>query len=180
MGWKSRGTLAGLVRKSKDAVDPALRIMADDGGQEMTDRVVENTPVETGELRTSIQQKAVVRVESASGAAWESGAFTEVVYAAYVEEGTGLWGPRHAKYRIEPKDPNGVLAFYVRVRTPEGRVQFDGNYNPVEGNLVFAKYVMHPGSPGQHMFAIGASFIEAEFDHITRRGLEEWVRRSKG
>lgn len=179
MGWSTRGgSLADMVRKSNDAVDPALRQMADDGGRVMTERTVENTPVETGELRASIKQKAVIRVESVNGAAYESGAYTDVIYAAYVEEGTGLWGPKHAKYRIEPKTPGGVLAFYVNMKTPEGKTHFDGSYNPVEGNLVFARYVMHPGSPGQHMFAIGATFVEAEFDHLMQRGVEEWVRRS--
>lgn len=181
MGWENRGqSLAGMVRQVKDAVGPAIEVMVDDGGQAMQKYVIENTPVETGELRASIRQKAVVRIVSMTGTAYESGAYTEVIYALYVEEGTGLWGPHHAKYRIEPKDPNGVLAFYVRVKTPEGKPQFDGSYHVAEGNLVFAKYVMHPGSPGQHMFAIGAAQVDAQFDHITGRGLEEWVRRSEG
>jgi hypothetical protein len=179
MGWESKGSLSGFVQRSKEAVDPALRQIADDGGRFMTQRVIENTPVETSALRDSIRQKAVLKVETVAGPGWESGAFTEVLYGLHVEEGTGLWGPKHAKYRIEPKDPDGVLAFYARVRTPEGKPQLDASYNPVEGQLVFARYVMHPGSPGQHMFALGATVTEASYDEIAERGLQEWKRRSE-
>lgn len=192
MGWESKGSLGGLARRAKEAVDPALRQIADDGGTLMTQRVRENTPVgknmkplkgqrrsPPGTLKESIQQKQVVKIQDSHGKGWESGAYTDVIYGPYVEEGTGLWGPRHAKYRIEPKDPNGVLAFFARARSPEGKPHLDSNYDVVEGQLVFTKYVMHPGSPGQHMFAIGAAAAEAEFERVAAQGLQEWEKRSE-
>jgi hypothetical protein len=167
-----------------------MRTMADSGGKAMVRRTVENTPVSEpdpqrpddhppGLLRDSIQQKEVMKVETDAGPAWESGAYTDVIYAGFVEEGTGLWGPSASKYRIEPKDPNGVLAFYASSFTPEGRPVVKGSYNHAEGALVFTKYVMHPGSPGQHMFAIGAAAVEGEFEALMEDGLREWVRRAE-
>lgn len=191
MGWTTTkaGGVSDLVKRSMDAVDPALEMMAEDGGQALVDRVQENTPIGKeqqplrgqaappvpGTLRDSIQQRPVRRIEGG----FESGAFTDVLYAPYVEEGTGLFGPRHAKYKIEPKTPDGVLAFFARARSPEGKPILDTHYNPAEGGVVFAKYVMHPGSPGQHMFAIGATFVEAEFENLMDRGAQEWKRLSE-
>jgi hypothetical protein len=44
---------------------------------------------------------------------------------------------------------------------------------------MFAKEVLHPGSPGQHMFAIGAAMTEAAFHEFTRGGLTDWKRDSE-
>lgn len=180
MGYESTGTLAELVDRSKDAVSPAIRTMVDDGGRRTTELVQENTPVDTGTLRESMRQRrlAWVYVDGAWG--WQSGTYTEIEYGPHVEHGTGLWGPEHRKYKIEPRKPGGVLAFFARAKTPEGTIRMSKDYNAIEGELVFARYVMHPGSPGQHMFAIGFSAAEAEFSEITRPGLEEWVARSEG
>ena len=79
---------------------------------------------------------------------YESGAESELEYAPYVEHGTGLWGPKHAKYLIVPKRPDGWLRWI----------------DPDTGNPVFAKRVMHPGSPGNHMFEIGVAIAEQEFE----------------
>ena len=83
-------------------------------------------------------------------------------YAPHVEYGTGLWGPSGAKYPIYPKDPGGLLHWIDRD----------------SGQHVFAKMVMHPGSPGQHMIAIAGSMAEAEFDGgaIGDGVLGEWAR----
>lgn len=188
MGYTGQ-KMSDLTGAAKDAVDPAIRSMVDEGSKRLQRRVQENTPVSEpqrplrgrpqappGTLRESITIKETRKV----GDVWEGGVYTEVIYAPFVEEGTGLWGPNHTKYRIEPKDPNGVLAFFTTARTPEGRAMHLGTtYNTTEGTLVFAKYVMHPGSPGQHMFAIGASMVEAEMEDITREGANEWKKRTE-
>ena len=93
------------------------------------------------------------------GMVYESGAETDVEYAPYVEHGTGLWGPRHAKYEIKPKRPDGWLRWI----------------DPVTGDPVFAKRVMHPGSPGNHMFAFGAAIAEHEFDQFVQPILSRWA-----
>lgn len=181
MGFEFTGdSLSDFVGRSKDAVDPAIRQMVEDGGDAVVRWVVQNTPVETHHLRDSINKIRLRRVRTESGEGWESGAETDVDYAPHVEDGTGLWGPKHAKYRIEPKKPGGVLAFFARMKTPEGKPVLSPDNNPVEGQLVFARYVMHPGSPGQHMFATGVAMAEARFDQITQAGLDQWVRRSEG
>lgn len=133
---------------------------ADEGGGAMTRNVKLNTPVDTGHLIESIQKKLVVVYMTRRGLAYESGAETHVDYAPHVEYGTGLWGPLHAKYEIRPKRPDGWLRWI----------------DPHTGQPVFAKRVMHPGSPGAHMFARGAALTEAEFDRIVARRLKEWAR----
>lgn len=170
-------SLTDIVQNTKDAVDPALRVMADDGASMMVRIVKDNTPVDTHDLRNSIVASPVRALPSGMG--YESGAFTEIEYAPHVEHGTGLWGPEHRKYKIEPKDPNGVLAFFMKGGA-QARLD-NGQYsaNITEGKMVFAKYVMHPGSPGQHMFATGVAYVEASFDEVTKRGLNEWARRSE-
>lgn len=184
MGYTSRRSLERLVERTRRNVPPALRDIADDGGTVMTRAVTQNTPVDTEQLRQSITKKPVTagQLRDAggrfmSGMSYESGTFTEVEYAPHVEHGTGLWGPKSAKYRIEPKDPNGVLAFYVK-GSPTGLSSRRGG-GTAEGTLVFAKYVLHPGSPGQHMFATGAAFTESRFDEIAAKGLNEWARKSE-
>jgi hypothetical protein len=176
MSWTIKRTLSDLLDDTIEAVDPACRTVAEDGAKMMVRVVKQNTPVDNGFLRDSIQTSPTkVTVSQLGEKAYESGAFTEVDYAPHVEHGTGLWGPKHAKYRIEPKDPNGVLAFYVRGPS----VASGKGYDVAEGNLVFAKYVMHPGSPGQHMFATGAALVEASFDEVAARGLNQWARDSE-
>jgi hypothetical protein len=135
--------------------------MAERGGDHLTTRVGELTPQDTGKLKTSWHRKPVLIVASMEGQiVFESGTETDVDYAPYVEHGTGLWGPKHAKYEIRPKKPGGVLHFL----------------GP-EGEDVFTKLVMHPGSPGKHMIAIAVAEIEHAIPLLMRAELEEWARR---
>ena len=176
MGYTSRKSLTTLARRAQRNVDPALKQVADDGGKLMVEKVQENTPVDTRVLRNSIRKRPVRLTTWRGAPTYESGAYTEVEYGPHVEHGTGLWGPKNAKYRIEPKDPNGVLAFFVK-GSPSGIASGAGSTS--EGTLVFARYVMHPGSPGQHMFAIGVAFVEASFDEVAQRGLNTWATRTE-
>lgn len=138
--------------------DRFCRRAAHAGGQRFTTVVKEKTPVDTAHLRDSMKQKPVIRlVDSRGRVLYESGPYTEVEYAPYVENGTGLWGPKHAKYLIEPKKPDGWLHWVNAM-----------------GEDVFAKRVWHPGSPGAHMFAIGAGIVEAELPEIVGPYLLRW------
>jgi hypothetical protein len=146
--------------------------IADEAGTRMMRDVREFTPVGhqphdsgyiPGHLKESISKKLVVVSASITGLVWETGADTNVDYAVFVENGTGLWGPHRAKYEIVPKNPNGWLRFVAS-----------------DGRVIFAKRVMHPGSPGAHMFARGVVKFEAEFhtwanDTIRRWGLDQDV-----
>jgi hypothetical protein len=155
MGYHG-GKLAPWFNTAPNAV--ASRAMAEKGGERMTERTRMNTPIHFGELRASIKQKMTVVYPSARGMVYESGVETNVSYAPYVEQGTGIHGPMHRPFIITPKRPDGWLRWI----------------NPVTGKPVFAKRVVHPGSPGQHMFSIGASMSEHEFYEFAQPILTRW------
>jgi hypothetical protein len=135
----------------QEAIEECCRETALAVGKFQTEETIRNTPVETGHLRRWIEQKPLhVRRGVAGERVYETGAETEVEYAPYVEHGTGLWGPRHARYEIRPKRPDGWLRWI----------------DPDTGEPVFAKRVMHPGSPGSYMFALGTHMAEHMFPSI--------------
>lgn len=141
----------------------AGRRMISDGVDRLRENIEINTPVDTSALRSSYKLRPIdygpVQTKRMLEMAWTSGVYTEIEYAEYVERGTGLWGPSHAKYRIVPKNPGGLLHWV----TPTGL-------------SVFAKEVWHPGSPGAAMFRIGALLTEHEADEWAHRALREWER----
>jgi hypothetical protein len=159
----------------------AGRRMAEDLGDRFKHNIEINTPVETRLLRDSyrispIHYRPVPGLLGFMAYAWEGTVFTEVEYAPYVEHGTGLWGPKRAKYKIEPKEPGGVLAFAPYMRNAAGGVILDVAGSPSRGNTVFTRHVMHPGSPGAAMFRIGAVITEAEADEWSYQALRMWER----
>lgn len=143
-----------------------------------------NTPVETFHLRRSYKRTPVKYQQMSSlgytslrwsAYVWEGTVFTEVEYAPYVEMGTGLWGPKRKKYKIEPKKPGGVLAFTPYARMPNGGVILDVSGNIGKAGLITVRFVMHPGSPGQHMFRIGALLTEHQFQELSMEPMRLWV-----
>lgn len=135
------------------------RRMAEKGSRELHRKVIARTPKDTGNLAASWRRKPVVVGVTVTGEqALETGVETFVDYAPYVEHGTGLWGPKHAKYPIRPKVPGGTLHFFTK-----------------EGAEVFSKLVMHPGSPGAHMVAIAVAELEVELPVVMRPELELWA-----
>lgn len=164
------GSLVSLFGKEpKAATRLAARRMAERGGDRMVEITVINTPIGGrdidgtggGNLRSSWYQLPTKRIRHVLGPAYQSGVASNVEYAPYVEHGTGLWGPRGSKYPIRPKNPGGML----RWRSPTG-------------GYVYARVVMHPGSPGQHMVAIAGEVTEAEVDSggLFDSILNEWAR----
>lgn len=130
------------------------------GAKRLTALVKKNTPVDEGILIASIEETPTVILKDALGrTVYQSGTHTDLDRAPHTEYGTGLWGPHHAKYEIRPKKPGGFLHWVNDA-----------------GQDVFAKRVMHPGSPGAHMFAIGVAVAEAEFDRIVGPHLRRWAR----
>lgn len=139
----------------------AAKRMAEKGGDQMLKRTEHHTPVDTAHLRQSWRRKPVLIIANERGErVYQSGVETDVDYAPYVEYGTGLWGPKHAKYEIKPKHPDGWLHWI----------------DPHTGDSVFAKRVMHPGSPGAHMVAIAVAETEAGLDALLAPILREWAR----
>jgi Bacteriophage HK97-gp10, putative tail-component len=176
--------LMDLIENLEEATKRTGHRLAD----AMTDRgktnIERNTPVETRHLRDSLERTPIrYRRFSLQGVrlyCWEGKVFTEVEYAEYVERGTGLWGPRRKKYKIEPKKPGGVLAFTPYARMPNGGVILDVQNGVVSGQPVYARYVMHPGSPGAHMFRIGATLTEHQFDEFARDPMRLWKEEVEG
>lgn len=137
-------------------LDRALVRMANEGGDELHDLVVMNTPIDGGNLRSSWYRTPAVE-EGRTRRAWRSWVRTEVEYAPYVEWGTGLFGPEHRKYLIEPKEPGRMLSWVSG------------------GRRFFAHRVWHPGSPGQYMMASAAARLEATLPSRLQPELERWA-----
>lgn len=168
MGY-SGNRLASLVQIEllHDALEEATTEVADI----WLVTTVANTPIggrfdgseRGGNLRTSWYKTLPLKTWEGGGPKWVVHIETHVEYAPHVEYGTGLWGPHHAKYPIRPKKAK-MLSWI----------------NPLTGKRVFSSFVMHPGSPGQHMLAIGASRAEAQAEGTIERTLERvWVRGSE-
>jgi hypothetical protein len=167
MGYS--GPSLAVVYDFEDSAARLCHDLADEGGDRMTDATRELTPVGhqpfnqgymPGHLLESISKKiVVVYFDPVHGCmVYESGSETNVEYAIYVENGTGLWGPARAKYEIRPKNPLGWLRWLDDTGKP-----------------IFAKRVMHPGSPGAHMFARGAAKTEDEFHLWANHKIERWA-----
>lgn len=148
--------------RSQAATKAAAMRMAAKGSDRMHELAAQNTPVKTGNLRTAWYSTPVVEVSYVMALGYRSEVRNDISYAAYVEHGTGVYGPRHRPYVIEPRTPGGVLAWR----------------DPKTGRWVHAKRVLHPGSPGNHMLALAAHVVEAETDDgILMDGvLREWAR----
>lgn len=137
----------------------AAHRMAERGGDYLLELVIEHTPIDSGHLRESWKKKVLMIRPNARGATvYETGVFTEVDYGPYVEHGTGLWGPKHAKYLIVPKKPGGVLHWIGH-----------------GGEDVFATHVWHPGSPGAHMVAISVAELELALNRTLDGELRRWI-----
>lgn len=142
-------------------VKAACHAGAEKGGERMTHWTRINTPVETGELRAGWRQKLVVVYPSARGLVYESGVETNVEYAPHIEHGWALGHEPdpHTAYIIRPRRPGGWLSWIDRAT----------------GRRVFARSVLHPGSHGQHMIAIGAAMTEHEFAAFMEPILHRWA-----
>lgn len=183
MGYDGQ-LLTPLIEQLEDATQATGHRLAEAMTEHGERLIVANTPVETFHLRESykrepVDYKAVANLSWAAYA-WEGSVFTEVEYAPFVEMGTGLWGPKRKKYKIEPKKPGGVLAFTPYQRMPNGGVILDVQGAPAAGKPVMVRFVMHPGSPGQHMFEIGVELTQSQFDEWSYEPMRLWKQHVEG
>lgn len=136
-----------------DAAGAFLARAGDAAGDRLVAVTKRNTPIDTnpwhdhagrppGTLRESVQRGPVERHRTVLGSGIRVRVFTEDRVAPFVEEST-------RPHEIRPRG-RGVLSFRV---APDGR-------------RVYAGVVHHPGTRGQHMFAIGALILEAELDGV--------------
>jgi hypothetical protein len=148
----------------EDAPDRAARRIAKDGTDRLVANTKRNTPIDTnpyryrpgrprGHLRASIEDGPVLPVQTPAGRGYRGTARTFDDVAPHVE-----WDTR--PHRIEPREPGGTLHWRDRET----------------GDHRFAKGVDHPGTSGQHMFAIGAAITEAEVEAIARPALRDFER----
>lgn len=137
MGYRG-GSLTSLFDKTQQALTKeTMRTAATAAAGVWLEATRGHTPIDTGELQMSWQQGNTRKV----ALGYESSIYTHIDYAPHVEYGTGLWGPKHAKYPITAKRPGGMLRWY----------------DPKSGQPVFRRSVMHPGSPGAHMVSKGGT-----------------------
>ena len=159
MGYVGGKLAPWFGSKPVDAFMRAAPVLVAKEGREIAEK---NTPVDTGELRSAWKSDDKPRrAATFVGIGWEASWMNETEYAPYVNYGTGLFGPEGKKYLILPKKPGGTLHWVDRAT----------------GEDVFAKRVLHPGSPGNYMLEISADFIEATWDKLLRPLLRVWARR---
>lgn len=157
------GSLTTLFdEKAQRATTDTVRALCAKGGRRMEEIARINTPVRTGRLRSAWYRTPVVEISALLGRAYRTTVANDTDYAAWVENGTGIHGPEHRPYVITPKDPMGWLAWR----------------DPKTGKMIFAKRVLHPGSPGNHMLAIAANVVEFELDSgvLGHREIAGWAR----
>lgn len=163
------GKLASFFRDHGTITRETARRIADQVGDELHDKVVENTPIggidnqhgaPGGNLRSSWYRVPTKRKAGVGGPEYRSEVATNVRYADDIERGWGLWGPKHAKYLIKPKKPGGMLRWRDRET----------------GQWIYARKVEHPGAPGQHMMAVAAAYVEVTWGMTAEKELEEWRR----
>lgn len=177
MGY-SGDSLVELVEHMEGEAHATGWLLAKELGDNYQHNIEINTPVETRKLRESYQQTDIdyVYVPELHAYAWEGRVFTEVDYALYVERGTGLWGPQHRKFEIKPKTPGGVLRFSPYTRLASGAVMLTVENGLTKGGPIYAKVVLHPGSPGHAMFRVGAVMAEHEVAMWSREPLALFER----
>jgi hypothetical protein len=141
-------------------VKAALRRMADTGGDALHEHIVMYTPIKTGNLATSWYREPTERELHGTAMAHVSRVATDVDYAPYVNYPTGLFGPKHTKYLIEPHPPNKFLHWK----------------DPLTGEDRYARQVWHPGSPGNYMVEKAVVFVESTLNEIMLPDLETFKR----
>ena len=137
----------------------ALKNMVRVGTEYASEIAAANTPVESGYLRSNWNVTKPFPTMTFLGYGWQAEWENDSDYAAFVNWGTGLYGPEHRKYLIVPKRPGGSLHWVDRL-TGEDR---------------YAKYVWHPGSPGNHMLEISAGMLEANWTRMVKPVLVKWA-----
>jgi hypothetical protein len=141
-------------------VRDALNAMAKTGGDRLHAMIAELTPIRTGNLATSWYREITERKLHGTTMAYVSRVATDVDYAPYVNYGTGLFGPKHTKYLIEPHPPRQFLSWI----------------DPLTGQRRFARRVWHPGSEGAHMVERAVGAIEGFLQEIMTPDLEAYKR----
>jgi hypothetical protein len=137
----------------EEVTGPALRSMADRGGEAMTEIARERTPLgpgkDYGHVRESWRRKPVTRESRPGGAGYASGVESDHYRARWVEWGVG-------PHNIDPKDAEAI-------QTPEGP----------------RAAAHHPGYAGAHPVAQAAAAVDAGFGGLMRPEAQAWAREAE-
>ena len=128
--------------------------MVDDAMEEWHFVTAQNTPVRTGNLRTSWYRwppSGANRTRRYGFPAYVGYLRTQVDYAPHVE-----WNTR--PHIITPRKAK-ALRFVAK-----------------DGTVVFTQKVNHPGTKGAHMLAIGAHVVDMGFEVLAEDGLRLFQR----
>lgn len=130
-----------MIRKSK-AIRKQIRAAAQETARDMANWLTVATREWTHKPRfvgrvTLLPDYVEVKVDVAGNA-------KKIFF--YVDQGTGLYGPKKQPYEIKPKQPGGLLKFQTGydARSQPGAKIGMGTGQPF-GDWISAKSVMHPG-----------------------------------
>lgn len=96
----------------------------------------------------------------------------------YIDQGTGLYGPKRKKYVIKPKAPNKVLKFQKGYKPKTAPVaQINVGPGKASGKWVRAVKVIHPGIKARKFTETVSKELKPSFDrridNAFRRGLRK-------
>lgn len=152
----SGATISGSVSKSLASLSRDLPSEITDFGSRNTawlsNEIRQETPVGEDEHPTHLRDSYYIVGPTVTTYTRRFRVKTDVKYAPWVEWDTGIHGPRGSRYMITGKRGN-LLRFFWKKR----------------GKMVTARYVMHPGSKGAHMFAKGADALERQLPQRMQR-----------
>jgi len=149
------GSFAEALKKAKRTLPQYMRNFTDATSRELKDNVADRTPVDTGELKRSIEVIPTTRRFTSSGVqVWRGGAKSDLERASYTEDDT-------APHIIRAKNAPYLVFFYRKL-----------------GRVVHRYQVFHPGTRGAHMFLRGAIATEANIDTRAEAMLTRWKQRS--
>lgn len=110
-------------------------------------------------------------------------------YAAAMDQGSGLYGARGAKYPIRPKTPGGVLAWPAAMYGPPGGRfrRLSGAFKlPIArqiaagtriGAYVYARGVMHPGVKPTHFLTAAVAIVrERDLGRLLTAAIQRAMR----
>lgn len=113
--------------------------------------------------------------------------FNDSKIARYLEEGTGLYGEKKAKYPIKPKNKKALSfawgkGFEMRTGASASDLKFRKTGSLTEGSLkkygnsafTTVKSVMHPGIRALHMARNTASYAQSLLKNIVEKRAKEW------
>lgn len=150
----------------------AVHDMADAGGDWLLRKVIENTPTSYHGLTLHLQGHGdeVTRTPGTLKRSWRRRPMAQRVVSR------GAVGMKVEVYSTDPIAPYvewDTRPHIIRPRKPGGKLRFRAWPT---GELVYASFVRHPGTTGQHMMLTSVNAAHIELRHIVDKPLHDWAR----